>query len=188
MASAVAVHTVASMTRPTESDLTMPSPDAAPSGASAADFAELADASAYADRLSSGIAARPVARVLPLARWIPQDVHSVLDYASALTLATAGIVGRDPAACVTGWTLAASGAAVSAVTDDRLSLAKLLPIEVHEIIDHVRGLSAVALPFLLGFHRRSRLSTVLSVVAGVSTVLASLVTDYRAQRGISWTP
>jgi|GEM_PF-1748067 len=168
-------------------ELTLPDPDAPRPSVTASDFAELADTEAYTDRLSSGILARPVARVLPLARWIPQDVHSVLDYAGALTLATAAIVARDPVGRTTGWALAAAGGGVSAVTDYRLSLAKLVPIEVHEVIDHVWGISAAALPFLLGFHRRSRLSTLLSLGAGISTVLASLVTDYRAQRGVSWT-
>ncbi len=176
-----------SSTDTTSRETEMPDPAAKVPAANPADFEALASSGPYGDALSDGIASRPVARVLPLARWIPQDVHSVLDYAGAATLATAAIVGRDPGTCVAGWALAASGAGVSAVTDYRLSLAKLVPIEVHEVIDYVWGLSCVALPFLLGSPRRSRLSTVLAVGAGLSTILASLVTDYRAERGVTWT-
>jgi hypothetical protein len=76
--------------------------------------------------------------------------------------------------------LGTAGLGVSAVTDYRLSAAKLVPIEAHEVIDHAWGLAAIAAPFVLGYWKTAPKVAMAHVVAGVGNCIASLVTDYRA--------
>jgi hypothetical protein len=136
-----------------------------------------------ARRLSRGIPSEPLLGRLPLARLIPQDVHSVVDYGNGVAVGV-GVTSSDPRAKVASIVLAASVVGVSAITDYRLSLAKIVPIEAHEAIDHLWGLSAIAAPFVLGYWKTSPRVAVAHVVTGVATILASLVTDYRAYRGV----
>ena len=125
----------------------------------------------------------PLLGRLPLARLIPQDIHSMMDYGNALTVG-AGIAAVDPRAKIASIMLAASGAGVAMLTDYRLSLAKIIPIETHEAIDHIWGLSAIVAPFVLGYWKTSPKVALSHVVTGAATILASLVTDYRAYRGV----
>lgn len=131
----------------------------------------------------SGMPSRPLFGRLPLKRVIPQDLHSVLDYTGGLTLGAAGLMADSQAARVTGTVLSAAVIGASAVTDYRLSLAKLIPIEVHEVLDYLAGFAAVAAPFALGYHRRDPLAATLHAVVGATMIVGSLFTDYRAQRG-----
>jgi hypothetical protein len=133
----------------------------------------------------AGVAARPLFGVLPLKRFIPQDVHSLLDYANAFTVAGASLGATSPA-CTAGSVLGLSVLGVSLFTDYRLSVRKLIPIEVHEVIDYVWAISAIAAPFLFGYARKSPVAAIIHIVAGVSTLLGSLFTDYRSQVGVKW--
>ncbi len=133
-----------------------------------------------------GIPSRPLAGRLPLARTIPQDVHSVMDYATAVVAGVAGLTADDDAARTCGLALMGVGAATAAVTDYKLSLAKVLPIEGHEVADYVWSLAAIASPFLFGYRRRAPLAAALHIGMGVSMLAASLFTDYRAMRGVSF--
>jgi hypothetical protein len=133
--------------------------------------------------LSDTIPARPLAGVLPVARVIPQDVHSVMDYVGGAALIAAGVASGVPAACTAGIAMGAGSAGASLMTDYRLSLAKLIPIEVHEVLDYVTGVSAIAAPFLFGYRRRSKLATIAHVAVGLTIIVGSLFTDYRAVRG-----
>lgn len=136
---------------------------------------------------AAGIPAMPLlGDRLPLRRLIPQDIHSLLDYQGSLSVLGAGLLSGCAVARAAGVVLGSAGLGVSLLTDYRLSLRKLIPIEVHEVIDHVWSLGVIAAPFLLGYSRRSRWVTGVNVLVGVSTLLASLVTDYRAQRGVQW--
>ena len=47
--------------------------------------------------LSHGLPSKPLAG-LPLARWIPQDVHSMMDYANGLVAASCVAMTDDPRA------------------------------------------------------------------------------------------
>ena len=134
-------------------------------------------------RLSRGIPSAPLLGRLPLARLIPQDLHSVVDYGNGIAVGM-GVTATDPRAKIASIILAASVVGVSAITDYRLSLAKILPIEAHEAIDHIWGLSAIAAPFVFGYWKTSPRVGITHVVTGVATILASLVTDYRAYRGV----
>lgn len=133
----------------------------------------------------AGVASRPLFGMLPIKRFIPQDVHSLLDYANAFTVASVSLGANTPA-CRAGSVLGLSVLGVSLLTDYRLSVRKLIPIEVHEVIDYVWGLSAIAAPFVFGYARKSPLAALVHIVAGVGTILGSLFTDYRSQVGVKW--
>ncbi len=138
------------------------------------------------ERPGEQVPSKPLLGVLPLARAVPQDAHTMMDWmASALCAASAAVASTNRA-CVAGTVFAASGAGVSATTDYRLGAAKWIPIEVHESIDYAWGASVALAPFVLGYAKRDRLATILQVAAGLSTILVSLFTDYRAVRGITW--
>ena len=133
---------------------------------------------------AAGILSRPLFGVLPLRRWVPQDVHSLMDYAGGLAVWAAGNASGTARGCAVGKTLALSVIGVSLCTDYRLSLSKLIPIELHELSDYAWGAAVVATPFLLGWARKSPWAAAVQVMVGLSTILASLVTDYRSQTGM----
>ncbi|QRK09019.1 hypothetical protein JQX13_02305 [Archangium violaceum] len=135
---------------------------------------------------AAGIPALPLLGRLPLSRRIPQDLHSLLDYQGALTVAGVGLLSGSKAACTAGLAFGFAGAGVALLTDYRLSLKKLIPIEVHEVIDYVWSIGVIAAPFVFGYSRRSRWVTLMHTLVGASTIAASLFTDYRAQLGLQW--
>ncbi len=132
--------------------------------------------------LSHGEPAQPLLRVLPVKRWIPQDIHSMLDYANGLSVATGYLTADDDAAC---WASIGLGAAVigtSLMTDYRLSALKLVPIRAHETIDYVWGASCIAMPFLFGYWKKSPIAAMTHVLTGAGAILVSLFTDYRSYK------
>ena len=128
--------------------------------------------------------AKPLFGVLPIQRIVPQDVHSVLDYVSSAAAAASSIVAETPAAVAAGVSLAAVGASLSAVSDCRLSVAKLIPIEAHELVDYILGAALVAAPFVFGHYKKDVVASALTIAAGATTILVSLLTDYRATKGL----
>ena len=133
---------------------------------------------------SQEIASKPLFDALPLARVVPQDVHSVIDYANALGALSTVFFADSTAGKIAGAALGASGATVSALTDCRLGALKLIPIEAHEAIDHGWGLLAIAAPFVLGYYKKDPAIAAVHVMLGASTILVSLFTDYRAAEGV----
>ena len=131
---------------------------------------------------------KPLLGTLPLARVVSQDVHSITDYVHAAGCLTTAIFARSTAAQIGGAVLGASMASVSAVTDCRLSVARVIPIETHEAIDYVWGLAAIAAPFALGYYKRDRIASALHVFFGLGTIVTSLMTDYRAADGAGRDP
>lgn len=130
--------------------------------------------------LSHGEPAKPLLGVLPLARWIPMDLHAMADYANGVLAGSGALITRDPAARTASLVLAVAVTGVSAITDYRLSIAKVVPIEAHEAIDHLWGIAAIAAPFVFGYWKRSPRVAMTHVIVGAGTILASLFTDYRA--------
>lgn len=128
--------------------------------------------------LSQGVAARSLFG-LPLARLIPQDVHSLVDYATALAVAVAGFIAGERRARIVGRLVGGVGIAQSLGSDYRLSAFKLMPIEVHEVRDYVWGAVNIAAPFVLGYRRRDRVASAIQIAAGVALIATSLFTDYR---------
>lgn len=140
--------------------------------------------------LSVGEPAKPLLKVLPIKRWIPQDVHSVMDYMGGLAVSTGYLMpetDRDDAASWASIALGASVIGVSLLTDYRLSVAKVIPIRVHETADFAWGAACIALPFALGYWKSSPRVAWTHIVVGAGTILASLFTDYRSykQEGIA---
>lgn len=131
--------------------------------------------------LSKGRPSKPLFGALPLARVIPQDVHSIMDYANG-AITGLGVTSDDNAAKLASAVLGASVIGVSLVTDYRLSVAKILPIEAHEVADYGWGMTAIALPFVLGYWKRSPMVAMSHIIAGAGTILSALITDYRAYR------
>ena len=131
----------------------------------------------------AGFPSEPLLGRLPLARLIPQDVHSVGDYVGAvgagLVAASAG-GGRARAA---GLLLALSGVGASLVTDYRLSLRKWLSIEQHEVVDYAWGAATAASPWLFGYARRAPAVAWAQVALGLGYWVVSALTDYRGQVG-----
>lgn len=128
--------------------------------------------------LSHGVPARSLAG-LPLARAIPQDVHSIIDYATALAVGVAGFIAGTRRARIACRMIGGAGFAQSLASDYRLSAIKLLPIELHEARDYVWGAVNIAAPFALGYRKRDRVASVVQFVAGATVILAALFTDYR---------
>ncbi len=132
------------------------------------------------------VPSKPVFGVLPLARVIPQDVHSVLDYVHAAGFFASAKLARTSRGRAVGVMLGAGLGGASLVTDYRLSAAKMLPIELHEKLDYAGGFAAIAAPFVLGYVKKDPIAAMIHIGLGVGTVVASLITDYRASKGISW--
>lgn len=135
-------------------------------------------------RPTEQVPAKPLLGVLPLARVVPQDAHSVLDYAAAAAYFASAKLARTARGRFVGAMLGAKVTGVSAITDYRLSLAKVVPIEAHEGFDYIGSASAIAAPFVLGYVRKDPVASLLQIGAGIATLMASLVTDYRADKGI----
>lgn len=132
---------------------------------------------------AAGVLSRPLFGVLPLRRWVPQDMHSLLDYAGGLSVLALGGASGTPEGRRVGRIMGLGTLGRSLCTDYRLSLTQRVPIELHEVGDYVWGLAVAAAPFVLGWARKSPWAAFAQVVVGLGTVLASLVTDYRCQTG-----
>jgi hypothetical protein len=130
-------------------------------------------------KMSVGTPSKPLFGTLPLLRWIPQDCHSFMDYGNGLAMVACSMATDDKRAALASVALS-SVLGVSAVTDYRISVAKLIPIETHEVLDHVWGLTAIAAPFVLGYWKTAPKIAMAHIGAGVFTILGSLLTDYRA--------
>lgn len=139
---------------------------------------ELPSLEAARSSMSVGAPSKPILG-LPLARIVPMDLHSMMDYGNGL-MAGAGAFSDDNGAKLASITLASLVIGISAVTDYKLSVAKLVPIEVHEVADYVWGASAIAAPFLFGYWKSSPKTALTHIVCGVGTIISSLITDYRA--------
>ncbi len=131
------------------------------------------------------VPAKPLFGVLPLARVVPQDVHSMIDYASAGAFFLSAALARTARGRAMGILLGSSIGGASMVTDYRLSLAKVIPIELHELLDHSGGAMAASAPAILGYAKKDPVASAIQILTGLATIAVSLFTDYRADRGVS---
>jgi hypothetical protein len=132
--------------------------------------------------ISEGRPSRALFGVLPVRRIVPQDMHSLADYANGVRVMTAGLLTHERDARVASLALGLSIINVSSLTDYRLGLFRLIPIEAHEAIDYLWGASAIAAPFVLGYRKRAPVTATLHIIIGAAHLLTSLFTDYRAAR------
>jgi hypothetical protein len=131
-----------------------------------------------------GIPSRPLLGVLPVRRVIPQDLHSLGDYGDGVRVMIAGLLTPDQKARTASLALGMSALTVSALTDYRLAPVKLIPIEVHQGIDYLWGAAAIAAPFVLGYRKRAPITATLHMIVGAAHIVSSMLTDYRAARGV----
>ncbi|WP_342378432.1 hypothetical protein NVS55_03565 [Myxococcus stipitatus] len=132
----------------------------------------------------AGILSRPLLDRLPLRRWVPSAVHSLLDYRGGAVALVSGQLSTDRVARRVGRVLGLSSLAVALFTDTRLSLSRRLSIETHELSDYAHGAALLLAPFALGYARRSPGVAAVHALLGLSTLGVALVTDYRGQRGL----
>ena len=136
---------------------------------------------------SKEIPSEPLFGKLPLARIVPQDIHSLIDYRNAVGGVVTSFFADDLSAKIASAALGSSVLGVSLLTDYRLSAAKVIPIEVHEAIDYVWGAAAIAAPFVFGYWKKQPKIAAAHVMLGATTILGSLFTDYRAAKGVGRT-
>jgi hypothetical protein len=157
-----------------------------------ADFDELlAVARTLPDDLGGFLASLDVR---PIARVVPQDVHSVTDYVYGAACLASAFVADSAEAKISGALLGASIGGIAAITDHRLSAAPLLrgrlgrsviiSSEVHEALDRGWGLAAIAAPFVLGYYKKEPAVAALHCLLGAGSILTSLLTDYRSAGSI----
>jgi hypothetical protein len=133
---------------------------------------------------AAGILSRPLAGGLPVRRWVPQGVHSLLELAAGVTVAVAGGLSGVGAARRAGLRLGLGLAGVTLLTDSRVSLSRLVPIELHELTDYGWGVAAIAAPFVGGYARKAPVTAAVHVLAGAALLVGALVTDYRCRSGM----
>ncbi len=133
---------------------------------------------------AAGVLSRPLPGGLPLRRWVPQGVHSLPELAVGATVAVAGGLSGEGTARRVGLGLGLGLVGATLLTDSRLSLSRLLPIELHALADHGWGLATVAAPFVGGYARRAPGTALVHVLAGAALCLGALVTDYRCRSGM----
>ncbi|MBN1205514.1 MAG: hypothetical protein JXB05_11395 [Myxococcaceae bacterium] len=133
---------------------------------------------------AAGIISRPLPGGLPLRRWVPQGAHSLVDLLAGLAVALAGRRAEEPRARGVGLALGLGLAGTTLLTDSRVSLSGLIPIELHELADHGWGLAAMAAPFVGGYARRAPGAAAVHVLAGAAVLLGALLTDYRCRSGM----
>jgi hypothetical protein len=133
---------------------------------------------------AAGILSRPLLGGLPLRRWVPQGAHSLLELAAGLAVAGAGWLSGPGPARRAGVRLGLGLAGVTLLTDTRVSLSRLVPIELHELGDYGWGLAAMAAPFMGGYARRAPGAAAVHVLAGAAMLVGALVTDYRCRSGM----
>lgn len=122
---------------------------------------------------------------LPLGRFVPQDVHSALDYMYSASFLASATLARTGRARAVGVALGVKMGGASAITDCRLGVAKLVPIELHETLDYLGGITAIAAPFVLGYAKKDPVAALIHVGLGIGMVVTSLFTDYRASKGLA---
>lgn len=133
---------------------------------------------------AAGVLSRPLAGGLPLRRWVPQGVHSLTELALGATVAVAGGLSQEGSARRVGLGLGLGLAGVTLLTDSRVSLSRLLPIELHELTDYGWGVAAIAAPFVGGYARRAPVTAAVQVLAGAALLLGAFFTDYRCRSGM----
>ena len=132
----------------------------------------------------AGFPSEPILGVLPVRRVIPMEVHSVEDYVGAVAAGVLAMRLGTRRGVFVGGCLAASGLAVSLLTDYRLRLKKLISIEAHEVIDYVWSLTAAATPWACRGAARTRGAAWGLLAVAASHALVSAFTDYRGWSGV----
>lgn len=124
--------------------------------------------------------------ILPLLRALSPALHATLDYAGGALLLGVALTpraGKSSRGAIAGGVLGGALVASSALSDQKPSASRLLPIEVHEVLDYAIGASALLAPFALNY-RRDRVAARVHIAAGAIAIASALLTDYHAATGI----
>ena len=88
-------------------------------------------------------------------RFVTRQIHALLDYPVALSLAAMPfILGLGEANPAAKWLSVATGAAafvLTVLTDHETGVIRVLPFRLHVAVDRLVGLTFLAAPFALGF-------------------------------------
>jgi hypothetical protein len=112
-------------------------------------------------------------------RVLPTTAHGIVDYLTAFTLLVAPKLWRldeVPPAATTFYAAGGSLTATSLLTDYELSLANVVPMRAHLVLDMASGVALAASPFLLGFRGGGPRYWIPHVAIGATEILTAAVT------------
>ena len=110
-------------------------------------------------------------------------IHGVLEYAAAALLIAAPFLfdfdsdAAQAISIVVGVLVLVLAASTNAPT----GLAKVVPVEIHAVVDFALAVVLIAAPFLFGF-QDERAPTVFFIVLGVAHLLVAIATRFREPR------
>lgn len=110
-------------------------------------------------------------------------LHGVTEYtAAAIFVAAPFLFGFDSnAATALSIIVGVLVLAIAASTDAPTGLAKVLPVEVHAVVDFALAVLLIAAPFLFGFRDEGG-ATAFFIVVGVVHLLLTIATRFREPR------
>lgn len=110
-------------------------------------------------------------------------LHGVLEYAAAAVFVAAPFVlgfesnAATALSIIVGVVLLASAASTDAPT----GLARVVPVEIHAVVDFALAVLLIAAPFLFGFREEGE-ATAFFIVLGVVHLLVTIATRFREPR------
>ncbi len=110
-------------------------------------------------------------------------IHGVLDYATAaLLIAAPFLLDFDSdAATAIAIVLGVLVLVLAASTDAPTGLAKVVPVEIHAVVDFALAVALIAAPFLFGF-QDERAAIVFFIGLGIVSLLITIATRFREPR------
>jgi hypothetical protein len=133
---------------------------------------------------SRNIVSRPVLGALPLARILPQDLHTAGDVVIGLGALAALVFASSGRARSVGAVIGLGALGAALFSDHRLGAKKLISIERHHAIDCALGAAAIAAPFALGYGKKDPVAAAIHVGLGATLLASAALTDYRAAVGL----
>jgi hypothetical protein len=110
-------------------------------------------------------------------------LHGVLEYAAGVVfIAAPFVLGFDSnAATAMAIIVGVLVLAMGAWTDAPTGLARVVPVEIHAVVDFALAVLLISAPFLFGF-RDEGAPTAFFIVVGVVHLLLAIATRYREPR------
>ena len=110
-------------------------------------------------------------------------MHGILEYAAgALFIAAPFVFGFDSqAATALSIIVGVLVLAMAASTDGPTGLARVVPVEIHAVVDFALAVLLIASPFLFGFRDEGG-ATAFFIILGVVHLLVTIATRFREPR------
>jgi SPW repeat len=117
---------------------------------------------------------------------ISMFVHGLLEYAvGAFFIAAPFLLGFDAnGATALSIVVGVVIVVIAASTDSPTGLARVIPVEIHAVVDFALAILLIAAPFLFGF-RDEGAPTAFCIVVGVLYLLLAIATRFREPRPAS---